>query len=415
MLVVLFSGGTIAFVESMKKFKDNIKEYSPTLLFLVPAVLELVYKKIQSGIRKSGKEELVNKMIKLSNKLLEFNIDIRRLLFKSIINELGGKIKFAFSGAAPIKKELIEAYENFGINIFQGYGMTETSPVISAENYYKKNPGSVGFPIPNVTVKIHQPDENSIGEIIVQGDNVFKGYLHDKEKTNEVIIDGWCHTGDVGYIDEHGFVFITGRQKDMIVLDNGKKIFPEEIEHVLMNLEYIKDVLIYADNSLGDDDLKLTAKIRIDKKEIQSMFKNLEYNQILDKIWNDIKEINTTFPKYKYIKDVLVTEEDFIKTTTLKIKRFKEIEKTQEELANGKTISIKNINIHTEKEEKEKKDNINKDTNVNTVNNDNDNDSDNNNDIIINEDNNNIKNIDIDTETEIKTEPETSETTKGEN
>ena len=197
----------------------------------------------------------------------------------------------------------------------------------------------------------------------------------------------------------------------MIVLDNGKKIFPEEIEHVLMNLEYIKDVLVYADNSLGDDDLKLTAKIRIDKKEIQSMFKNLEYNQILDKIWNDIKEINTTFPKYKYIKDVLVTEEDFIKTTTLKIKRFKEIEKTQEELANGKTISIKNINIHTEKE------NINKDTNINTVNNDSDNNNNNNNnnDIIINEDNNHIKNIDINIETEIKTEPETSETTKGEN
>ena len=369
----------------MKKFKDNIKEYSPTLLFLVPAVLELVYKKIQSGIKKSGKEDLVNRMIKFSNKLLEFNIDIRRLLFKSIINELGGKIRFAFSGAAPIKKELIEAYENFGIHIFQGYGMTETSPVISAENYFKKNPGSVGFPIPNVTVKINQPDENGIGEIIVRGDNVFKGYLHDEDKTNEVIIDEWCHTGDVGYIDEHGFVFITGRKKDMIVLDNGKKIFPEEIEHVLMNLEYIKDVLVYADNTLGDDDLKLTAKIRIDKKEIQSMFKNLEYNQILDKIWNDIKEINTTFPKYKYIKDVLVTEEDFIKTTTLKIKRFKEIEKTQEELTNGKTISIKNINIHTEKE------NIKKDTNLNTV--------------------DNVINL----ETEIKTKPETSETTKGEN
>lgn len=197
--------------------------------------------------------------------------------------------------------------------------------------------------MPKVKVKIDNPDENGIGEIILQGDNVFKGYLNDPEKTNEVLINGWCHTGDIGYIDENGFIFITGRQKDMIVLDNGKKIFPEEIEHVLMDLEYIKDVLVFADNSNGDDDLKLTAKIRINKKEIQEMYPNLEYNQILQKIWNDIKEINTTFPKYKYIKDVLITEEEFIKTTTLKIKRFKEIEKTKEELQNGKTISIKNI------------------------------------------------------------------------
>lgn len=197
--------------------------------------------------------------------------------------------------------------------------------------------------MPKVKVKIDNPDENGIGEIIIQGDNVFKGYLNDPEKTNEVLINGWCHTGDIGYIDENGFIFITGRKKDMIVLDNGKKIFPEEIEHVLMDLEYIKDVLVFADNSNGDDDLKLTAKIRINKKEIQEMYPNLEYNQILQKIWNDIKEINTTFPKYKYIKDVLITEEEFIKTTTLKIKRFKEIEKTKEELQNGKTISIKNI------------------------------------------------------------------------
>lgn len=197
--------------------------------------------------------------------------------------------------------------------------------------------------MPKVKVKIDNPDENGIGEIIIQGDNVFKGYLNDPEKTNEVLINGWCHTGDIGYIDENGFIFITGRQKDMIVLDNGKKIFPEEIEHVLMDLEYIKDVLVFADNSNGDDDLKLTAKIRINKKEIQEMYPNLEYNQILQKIWNDIKEINTTFPKYKYIKDVLITEEEFIKTTTLKIKRFKEVEKTKEELQNGKTISIKNI------------------------------------------------------------------------
>ena len=197
--------------------------------------------------------------------------------------------------------------------------------------------------MPKVKVKIDNPDENGIGEIIVQGDNVFKGYLNDPEKTNEVLINGWCHTGDIGYIDENGFIFITGRQKDMIVLDNGKKIFPEEIEHVLMDLEYIKDILVFADNSNGDDDLKLTAKIRINKKEIQEMYPNLEYNQILQKIWNDIKEINTTFPKYKYIKDVLITKEEFIKTTTLKIKRFKEVEKTKEELQNGKTISIKNI------------------------------------------------------------------------
>lgn len=197
--------------------------------------------------------------------------------------------------------------------------------------------------MPKVKVKIDNPDENGIGEIILQGDNVFKGYLNDPEKTNEVLINGWCHTGDIGYIDENGFIFITGRQKDMIVLDNGKKIFPEEVEHVLMDLEYIKDVLVFADNSNGDDDLKLTAKIRINKKETQEMYPNLEYNQILQKIWNDIKEINTTFPKYKYIKDVLITEEEFIKTTTLKIKRFKEIEKTKEELQNGKTISIKNI------------------------------------------------------------------------
>lgn len=351
-LLFLFSGAKIAFVESIKKFKDNIVEYKPTLLFLVPAVVEMVYNRIYATVKKQGKEKIFNKIKNLTGKLKDHEIDIRRILFKKVIKELGGEIKTIFVGAAAMKKEVIQDYYDLGIDVIQGYGMSETSPVISAESYSKRRPGSVGQAMPCNEVKIYNPDENGVGEIIVKGENVFKGYMNDEEKTKEVLIDGWCHTGDVGYIDDDGFIFLTGRKKDIIVLQNGKKIFPEEIEMVLNDNQFIKDIIVFGEEE--GDNLKLVAKIRVEKEEL---LKELEVSTELEaynKIWEIIKETNERFPKYKYIKDVYITEEEFEKTTTLKVKRFKEVAKTYDDLKANKTESIKEIIKKLEEIEKEK-------------------------------------------------------------
>ena len=327
MIVMLACGLATAFPDGLRYVAQNLKEYKVSVFVGVPLLIEAIYKKIEQGIEKQGKAKLVNSTIKLSNFLLKvFHIDIRRKLFKTILNELGGHMRFIISGGAPLDKKVAKRFNELGIDLVQGYGLTETSPVIAAENYKKVKYGSIGVPMDNVDIELENKDENGIGELKVKGPNVMLGYYENPEATKEVLKNGWFYTGDLGYIDKQGYIFITGRKKDMIVLKNGKKVFPEELEVLINRLEEVKECMVFGmpDNK-DKNDVKLTVKVVYDTNIIETKYPNIEKEELEKIIWEKIKEINKTFPPYKYIKNMILTDKELIKTTTKKIKRNEEM------------------------------------------------------------------------------------------
>ena len=327
-LYSIYYGATVAFCDGLRYIQQNLKEYEITIFVAVPLVLETMYKKIQKAIAEQGKTELVQKMTKITNALLKYKIDIRKIVFQSILKELGGKLRAVFYGAAPMDKETIIGYNNIGVELIQGYGLTETSPVISCETDKAKRPGSVGYPLYNVAVKIvpdEEVEEEGVGEITVKGPSIMLGYYHNEEATKEVLKDGWFSTGDYGYIDQDGFLYVTGRKKDIIVFKNGKNIYPQELEFLINKLPYITECMVYARERKGAD-LILGAKIVYNPENVaEYLGENKEVYK--EKIWKEIKEINKTLPGYKHIKELIVTEEPLIKTTTQKVKRYQELKK----------------------------------------------------------------------------------------
>lgn len=329
LLFFISNGVTNVFCDGLKYIQKNLQEYHVTIFVCVPLLLEAMDKKIFKEIDKQGKTKLIKVAIKVSKFLLKFGIDIRRIVFKDIINSLGG-LRMAVSGAAGIDKNVVENFTNFGIKTVQGYGLTETSPVITAENDENIRYGSVGFPLKNVEIQIFEPNEQGIGEVIAKGPNVMLGYFENEEATKEVLIDGWFHTGDLGYIDEDGFLFITGRKKNVIVMKNGKNIYPEELEALITKLPYVAENMVFGIPT-KDDDLDLAAKIVYNKEYVEEAFGDISKEEIKQKIWQDIKVINKTMPPYKYIREIIVTDEPMIKTTTQKVKRFEEMKKILQE------------------------------------------------------------------------------------
>lgn len=325
LLFFISNGVTNVFCDGLKYIQKNLQEYHVTVFVTVPLLLEAMNKKILKEIDKQGKTKLIKIATKISNFLLKFGIDIRRKLFKDIINNLGG-LRMAVSGAAAIDKTVVENFTNFGIKTVQGYGLTETSPVITAENDENIRYGSVGFPLKNEEIKIFEPNEQGIGEIIAKGPNVMLGYFENEEATKEVLVDGWFHTGDLGYVDKDGFLFITGRKKNVIVMKNGKNIYPEELEVLISKLPYVAENMVFGIPT-KDDDLDLAAKIVYNKEYVEDTFGVISKEELKEKIWQDIKQINKTMPPYKYIREIMVTDEPMIKTTTQKVKRFEEIKK----------------------------------------------------------------------------------------
>ena len=326
MIVMLASGLTTAFPDGLRYVAQNLKEYKVSVFVGVPLLVEAIYKKIEQGIEKKGKTKLFNFAKKLSNFLLIFHIDIRKKLFKDVLNELGGYMRFVISGGAPLDKRVAKGFTELGIQIVQGYGLTETAPVIAAENVKKVKYGSIGFPMENVEVEFENKDEKGIGELKVKGPNVMLGYYENEEATKEVLKDEWFYTGDLGYQDKEGFIFITGRKKDMIVLKNGKKVFPEEIEILINRLEEVEECMVFGmPNDKEKNDVKLSVKVVYNKEYIQEKYPNIEKEELHKIIWEKIKEINKTFPPYKYIKNMILTDKELIKTTTKKIKRHEEM------------------------------------------------------------------------------------------
>lgn len=328
-LIELGSGMTTAFPDGLRYIAQNLKEYGVTFFVGVPALVEGIYKNINKEIEKQGKTRLIKVLKIFTNALLKVNIDIRRKVYKQIIDKLGG-LRIAISGAASLNKDVQKGLYEFGIETIQGYGLTETSPVIAAENYKYRRYGSIGFPMPSIEVKIVNKNEDGIGELIAKGPNIMLGYYNNEEATNEVLKDGWFYTGDLAYIDKDGYIFITGRKKNMVVLKNGKKIFPEEMEELVNQIDLVEECMVFG--MPKGEDLLLSVKIKYDKQVAKERYPELDKEGLRKLIWDKVKEVNKTVPKYKYIKNMILTDEEFIKTTTNKIKRFEEIKKIQGEI-----------------------------------------------------------------------------------
>jgi long-chain acyl-CoA synthetase len=249
-----------------------------------------------------------------------------------VLNSFAPNLRILIAGGAPMSKDAINCFVGMGINLLQGYGLTETSPVLAGENDKYKRAGSVGFALPGITVEIDNPNDEGIGEIIAKGPTIMSGYYQNEEATNEVLKDGWFYTGDLGYIDTDGYIFITGRKKDVIVLKNGKNIYPEELEILINKLPYVSESLVFGKPDTKKDDLMLSAKIVYNKEIMEETFKDKTAEEYHNLIWQDIKEnVNKQMPAYKAIKEIIVTDEPLIKTTTQKVKRFEEIKKIQEQ------------------------------------------------------------------------------------
>lgn len=320
-----FSGITVAFCDGIKYVQKNLAEFKVTGFVCVPLMLEIMYKKIKKGIEEKGKTKLVQKMTKVCNGLLKFKIDIRRKVFKEILDNLGGKLRMLIAGGAAMSKDAIQGFLDLGINLLQGYGLTETSPVVAGENDKFKRCGSVGFPLPGIDVKIDNPNSEGVGEIAVKAPTVMLEYVDNPEATAEVLKDGWFYTGDLGYFDKDGFLFITGRKKDVIVLKNGKNIFPEEIEILIQHLPYVSESMVFG-RPEPDGDYKIGAKIVYNKDVINEMYPNISEEELHKQVWEDIKEkVNHKMPAYKYIREIILTDEPLIKTTTQKVKRHEEL------------------------------------------------------------------------------------------
>ncbi len=324
--VALTYGVKTVFPDGLRYIKQNLNEYKVTIFVGVPILIEAIYKSIMKEIEKQGKTKIIKFAKVVSNILLKLGIDIRRKIFKQIIAGLGGELRMIISGGAPGDSKVIKEFNEFGIDVLQGYGLSETSPVIAVEGYKRMKNGSVGKPLMNETVEIVDKDENGIGEIRVKGPNVMLGYYEMPEITNEVFKDGWFYTGDLGYIDKEGFLYITGRTKSLIVLKNGKKVFPEELETLINRIELVSESMVFGmPDKDNPNDVKLSVKIVYDNEVIKEKYLGKSKEEIYKIIWNEIKELNKTFPKYKHIQNMIITDKELIKTTTKKVKRQEEM------------------------------------------------------------------------------------------
>lgn len=326
-LYPMSKGACIAICDGMRHIAENIKEYQISAMISVPLLIETMYKKVMKKVEKEGRLPTFQKGIKITQFLLKFKIDLRKKIFKEVHNTLGGKLRIIVTGGAALDSTAERGFNQLGFNAAQGYGLTETSPVIAAEDDKYKRIGSIGKAFPSVDVKLGDVNEEGIGELLAKGPSVMLGYYNNEEATKEAIdADGWFHTGDLARIDKDGYIYICGRKKFVIILKNGKNIYPEELEALVNNIEGVKESFVYGKPE-DDGDYQICTKIQYDKTLMKETYNVETEEEIKETLWKEVKKINKTMPAYKYIRDIMVTEEDFIKTTTQKIKRNEEMKK----------------------------------------------------------------------------------------
>ncbi len=326
MLLVLYRGASTAFCEGMKYIPQNMKEAQNTVIIVVPRVLEMLHSRIRKSVRKQGKENLFRKILNFNRRLRRLHIEGGRRLFKAVIDEMGGKLRIVITGAAALSPQIYRDFEDMGITILQGYGMTECTPLIAgtpmkavAERYRKA--GSVGVTVDTGETKIIDKDESGIGEILYRGPNVMQGYYKMPDETAEVLDeDGWLHTGDLGFIDPDGWVYLTGRTKNIIVTATGENVYPEEIEEYINGNRFIEDSMVFPHRREEGENVGI--QILPAAEEIEEHFGREPSHEELEVFFKEeINEMNQSLPVYKRIRDVFVRREDFVRTTTKKIRR----------------------------------------------------------------------------------------------
>ena len=331
-MLAMYLGACTAFNTSLRHIVDDLRDYQVSFLVCVPALYEMMYKGILGNLQKAGKLEAVMALAEAhKNDTMEQKAEI----FKEIHAVFGGHVKLFISGAAALDVNVEHGFRNFGINMIQGYGLTEASPVVCANSFTGKDEdkhvfGTIGKCIINGEAKIDNPDEDGIGELLFKGPNVMLEYYGNPEATKETIEDGWLHTGDLCRIDENGYIFIVGRKKSVIVLKNGKNIFPEEMEKLVNKIEGVSESMIYPvlnKDAIDENDIKISVEVVYDKNIMKEMYNTEDEKEIYEIIHSKIKEINKTMPLYKSIRGLVITETPIIKTTTGKIKRYEEIKK----------------------------------------------------------------------------------------
>lgn len=331
-LYPLSIGSSIIFSKGVRHIAEELQNYKITAIICVPVVFEKMYDKVIKTLETKGKIDKVKKAIKISNALLKVGIDVRKKMFKEIHEKIGSSLKIMVAGGAALDPEKEKGFRDLGFNLLQGYGLTETSPVIAAETTIKNKIGTIGTKMNSVEIKIENKDENDVGELLVKGNSVMLGYYNNNEANEEAFTDdGWFRTGDLAKIDKNGFITISGRKKFVIVLKNGKNVYPEEIESLINKSELIKECMVFGVPA-KDGDITISVKVIYDKDYIINNYGDITEEEIKEKIWSSIKEVNKTMPKYKYVKKLFLSDEELIKTTTLKIKRNIEIEKTMEKI-----------------------------------------------------------------------------------
>ena len=338
MYMMLGFGINICFIDGLRYFVDNMKEWKINIILAVPLLFENIYHAVQKKLAKSGKLALVNKLRVVARFLRKAGIDIRKKLFHQIHEGVGGGLSLCVSGAAAIDKEITAFFNDIGIEFWSGYGLTETSPVISCNNYFVNVYGSVGNPLATIEVGIDADSDEpgAIGEILSRSPSNMLGYYENPEATAEVLTsDGWVRTGDIGYLDKRGCVFITGRKKSMIVLPNGKKAFPEEIEFVINRIQGVKESIVWGDE-LNRDTLDICAKIVVSDELLPEGLAG-DAEKISAYLTEQIKLVNKDMPIYKAVRNFVWTTEELIKTTTLKVKRPEESKKIKAWLEDHQT------------------------------------------------------------------------------
>lgn len=316
-LVALHRRACICINDSLKNVLKNLQLYKPDYIYLVPAFTEVFYKNIWSNAQKTGKDKALKIMIPISNALRKIGIDLRGVFFKSIHKAFGGELRQIVCGGAPIRPEIGKFFNDIGITLLNGYGITECSPLVSVNRLHNSDSTTVGVVLPCCEIKFENVTPDGDGEICVKGDIVMKGYYKEPEKTARVLKDGWFNTEDYGRFNKKGLLVINGRKKNMIVLDNGKNVYPEEIENYILSIPYVLEVIVKGKKNKIGQEVALIAEVFLNQEKVEE----LKIDNVEETLRDNINKVCKDLPVYKHISDIIIRKDEFEKTTTKKIKR----------------------------------------------------------------------------------------------
>ena len=322
-LLPFYAGASVAYCEGLRYISSNMKEAKPTIVLLVPLIAESLYSKIWEGIEKQGKTKTVKTMVKITNVIGKQKL--KKKLFHAIHENFGGRLRLLVAGAAAFNPEVSKGLRGLGITGIQGYGLTECSPLVAVNRTIDFKDEALGLPLPDSEVKINNPNEEGIGEIIVKGKHVMAGYYKAPDLTEEVLKDGWLYTGDLGLIDRDGFIHMRGRKKNVIITKNGKNIYPEEIEAMLYEIPHIKECMVYSkDDDETVKDTKVVAALFLNKEYCDNLYADSPKTdeELKSIVWDEVKKVNQNLVFEKRVKEITIRDTEFEKTTTMKIKRY---------------------------------------------------------------------------------------------